>query len=69
MKQFFCDCCGKQVYETSLTTLVVNGYSVDLCSKCELHLKHSRDDAINKADVEFMKTMKHSPLGFKYNCE
>ena len=63
MKKYICDYCGKEVYESSLTTLVVNRFSVDLCTKCRLHLEHSRNDAISKADVEFMRSMTHLPIG------
>lgn len=69
MRQFVCDCCNAQVNEKSLTTLEVNKYDVDLCKKCYLRLDHYRRDAINKADVEFMESMKNQPLGFKYGCE
>ena len=69
MKQCFCDCCGTQEHEKSLVSVIVNKHEVDLCRKCFLRLKHMQDDAIDKVDVEFMKSMKHQPLGFKYNCE
>lgn len=69
MKQCFCDCCGKQCHEQELATEPVGKYEVDLCNKCYAHYKHTRNDAINKANEEFLKSMKHQPLSFKYNCE
>lgn len=69
MKQFFCDCCGKQTSESEITSMNVNNYKVDLCYKCQATLISKIEDATNKAEVEFMQTMKHQPLGFKYHCE
>lgn len=69
MKQCFCDNCGKQVNEKSLRGANINKYEVDLCEKCHLHFKHTLEDAMRKAEVEFMKTMEHQPIGFKYMCE
>lgn len=68
MKQFFCDCCGKQTNESDLDSLYVNGYEVDLCSKCHEILGDKIDLERRKAEVKFMQTMKHQPLGFKYHC-
>lgn len=69
MKQFFCDCCGKQTIESGITNMNVNNHKVDLCYKCQARLISKIKDATSKAEVEFMKTMKHQPLGFKYHCE
>ena len=69
MKQFFCDCCGKQTVENNLTSVRVNKQMVDLCDKCQKLLADKRQDAQSKVDIEFMKNMTHQPLSFKYNCE
>lgn len=69
MKQCFCDACGKQTSESDLDSVYVNAYKVDLCSKCQETLGDKLDSVRAKAEVEFMQTMKHQPLSFKYLCE
>ena len=68
MKQFFCDCCGKQTSESDITTMNVNQYDVDLCYQCQGILVQEIEDASHRAEEEFMKTMRRQPLGFKYHC-
>ena len=69
MRQFFCDCCGQQKSESEITIMDVNHHKVDLCYQCQTTLISKLDDASRKVEVEFMETMKHQPLGFKYHCE
>lgn len=69
MKQCFCDCCGKQVYEQNLMSRQLKGYDVDLCQKCDEIFLQKLEDSRIKTEVEFMETMKYQPLAFKYHCE
>lgn len=69
MKHFFCDCCGKQTNESDLMGTKVNSYQVDLCYKCHAKLMHKLEYAQRSVEVEFMETMVHQPLAFKYHCE